>query len=40
MGSNSGYYGGPGYYGTCYSTRQVWDPYYGRWVIQQVPYAC
>lgn len=30
-----GYYGydyGPGYYGGC--ARQVWDPYYGRWVVQ------
>jgi hypothetical protein len=41
-----GYYGpgygyGPGgYYGTCYARERVWDPYYGRYVIERVRYAC
>jgi hypothetical protein len=49
-GNHPGYYGGPGYYygdpyygrpyATCYAERQIWDPYYGRYVIQHVPYAC
>jgi hypothetical protein len=39
------YYGGPayygaGYYGTCYTTRWAWDPYSGRRVPVQQPYAC
>jgi|HubBroStandDraft_6_1064221.scaffolds.fasta_scaffold286353_2 hypothetical protein len=35
-----GYYdGGPGY-GSCVSNRQVWDPYYHRYVVQRVSYAC
>jgi hypothetical protein len=37
-----GYYYGPGpyAYGACYAPRQVWDPYAGRYVIEQVRYAC
>ena len=39
-----GYYYGPGYgpyaYGTCYSRRWVWDPYWGRYVLERVRYAC
>ncbi|MGZ3376230.1 MAG: hypothetical protein ACXU8S_06505 [Phenylobacterium sp.] len=31
---------GPGYYGTCYATRWVWDPYYGRRVPVREAYAC
>ena len=40
-----GYYG-PGYaygygpYGTCVTTRWVWDPYYGRRVPVREPYPC
>lgn len=38
------YYGpayyGPAYYGTCYTTRWAWDPYMGRRVPVQQPYAC
>jgi hypothetical protein len=30
---------GPGYYGTCYTTRWVWDGY-GRRVPVSQPYAC
>ena len=30
----------PGYYGTCYTTRWVWDPYYGRRVPVRQAYAC
>jgi hypothetical protein len=44
----NGYYGpgpyaygyGPGYYGTCYTTRWRWDPYYGRRVPIREAYAC
>jgi hypothetical protein len=35
----SDYYGGPGY-ATCYAPRQVWSPYYHRYVVTRVPYAC
>jgi hypothetical protein len=38
-----GYYGpdyGPGPYGACVSNRQVWDPYYHRYVVERVRYAC
>ena len=41
-----GYYYGPdygygyGYYGTCYGRRWVWDPYWGRYVLERVRYAC
>jgi hypothetical protein len=41
-----GYYGpgpyayGPGYYGTCYTTRWTWDPYIGRRVPVREAYAC
>lgn len=40
-----GYYYGPGaYYGygasTCVGSRQVWDPYYGRWVWRRYYYGC
>ena len=42
-----GYYGRPAYaygygpgYGTCVTTRWVWDPYYGRRVPVSQPYAC
>ena len=31
---------GPGYYGTCYTTRWTWDPYYGRRVPVREAYAC
>ena len=32
---------GPGpYYDSCYAPQRVWDPYAGRYVIEQVPYAC
>jgi hypothetical protein len=31
-----GYYG----YGTCVAPQQVWNPYVGGYVIQQVPYPC
>ncbi len=34
-----GYYG-PDYYGTCFARERVWDPYYGHYVIERVPYAC
>jgi hypothetical protein len=34
-----GYYG-PGYYGTCYTTRWVWDPYVGHRVPVREAYAC
>jgi hypothetical protein len=39
-----GYYG-PGYddggpYGACVSNRQVWDPYYHRYVVERIRYAC
>jgi len=32
----------PDYYGyaTCAAPRQVWNPYVGGYVIQQVPYPC
>src|SRR5579859_7247538 len=29
-----------GYYGTCYTTRWVWDPYYGRRVPVREAYPC
>ncbi|MGH6956524.1 MAG: hypothetical protein ACREEW_07665 [Caulobacteraceae bacterium] len=46
-----GYYGYPGYYddypgyygydgGSCVSTRRVWDPYAGAYVIRRFYYAC
>lgn len=38
-----GYYGPGYYYGgpyTCYGTRWVWDPYAGRRVPVNQPYAC
>ena len=46
-GPGYGYYG-PGYYDgyygydgpACYSTRRVWDPYYGGYVIRHFRYAC
>jgi hypothetical protein len=34
---NHGYYGG---YATCVAPQQVWNPYVGGYVIQQVPYPC
>ena len=42
------YYYGPGYYDgydgydgpSCVSTRRVWDPNYGGYVIRHVRYAC
>jgi hypothetical protein len=34
-----GYYGGYGY-GACYAPQQVWNPYAGGYVVEQVPYAC
>lgn len=45
-GYGPGYYYGPdydydyGYYGTCYSRRWVWDPYWGRYRLERVRYAC
>ncbi len=39
-GYGPGYGPGPGYYGTCYTTRWVWDPYYGRRVPVREAYAC
>jgi hypothetical protein len=39
-----GYYGpGDGYYSgydSCVGSRQVWDPYYGRYIVQRTRYAC
>lgn len=35
-----GYYDyGPGY-AVCYGRERVWDPYYGRYIIERVRYAC
>ena len=43
-GPGYGYGYGPGYNGygpaTCVGSRQVWDPYYGRWVWQSYYYGC
>jgi hypothetical protein len=43
-GYGYGYGYGPGYYdygrATCVGSRQVWDPYYGRWVWQRYYYGC
>ncbi len=41
-GPGPGYYYGDGYapYGACYATHRVWDPYYGRWILQRSEYPC